>query len=61
MKVELKKETKPDGAIWFYIYANEHCIESFSEAREIDARRFFLKYGEVETKIEVLETKEVKP
>lgn len=59
MKVELRKETNPDGQIWFCIYGDDHIIESFMDHKEKEAREYFAKYGTVETKIEVLETKEV--
>lgn len=59
MKVQLIKETNPDGKIWFCVYGDDHIIDSFTEGREKEAREFFTNYGTIEPKIEVLETKEV--
>ncbi len=59
MKVTLTKETRPSGDVWFYIHSDEHIVESFSGSREKEAREYFDAYGKHETKIEVLETKEI--
>jgi len=59
MKVELTKETNPDGKVWFYVYADGNIIESFLGHREKEAREFYESYGKVEPKTETLETKEV--